>query len=731
MLAHTARSRKAFLILIGLLAAATTASAAEPPTLTLESIFEGEDFRHKTVDNVHWSSDGSSFTFTVPNPETGLPDIHEHDVSSGDERLVLAAETFAQQDVRPSRYEWTEDRRFLLVTGPTRRTWDSVIEAPYWIYDTRKEQLRALAEGSDSLRNVRLSPDGRHVGYVSDNDVYIAELDSGETRAVTSDGSSNIFNGIFDYGSIMFGFTDAWHWSPDGRKIAFWRLDVTDVKVFYIVDELGKYNKIHRLKYPNTGERHAVNQIGVYDLRSGRTVWMDIGENPDDYIPLIGWAPSSELLAIQRLTRDHQRLDLLMADPDSGATRVIVTDRDSAWIDITSDLMFLEDQDRFVWTSEKSGWRHAYLYDYEGNETQLTNGDWEISSLIAVDEAAGVLWFYAKKDSFIDQHVYRVSLDGGEVEKVSRQAGWYEWEFAPDRRHLIETYSDTRTPPVTSLRRASGELLRILEDNELPGLDKYVVPTLEFLEVETSDGILLNASMIRPPGFDADRKYPVIGYGYGNAGSQVVVNRWEGRSGIQRELWHKYMAGQGYIVFSIDNRTTAGRGKAAKNLTYGHYAKYAVNDQLEGVQYLKSLPYVDASRIGFWGWSGGGYLAAALMTKGAPHYKAGVSVAPVIDLWRYQAVGVERWMGFYDKNREGYRKVNLMNDAHKLQGDLLLIHGTGDENVKFGFTLQFADALIKEGKQFDMMVYPNEHHGIEGARLHVYTRIADYFKEKL
>jgi dipeptidyl-peptidase 4 len=543
------------------------------------------------------------------------------------------------------KYEWTRDRRFLLVTGPTRRTWDSVIEAPYWIYDTRSKKLRVLAEGSDSLRNVHLSPDDRHVGYVRDNDPYITELDSGDTRAVTANGSPNIFNGIFDYGSIMFGFTDAWHWSPDGRKIAFWRLDVTDVKVFYIVDELGKYNQVHPLKYPNTGETHAVNKVGVYDLESRRTVWMDISENPDDYIPLIGWTPSVQVLSIQRLSRDHQRLDLLLADPDTGATRVIITDRDPAWIDITSDFIFLEDKERFIWTSEKDGWRHAYLYDYDGNETQLTDGEWEISSLIAVDEAAGWLWFYAKKDSYIDQHVYRASLDGGEVEKVSREAGWYEWQFSPDRSYVIEQYSNTKKPPVTSLRLASGELFRVLEENEVPGLEKYDVPTLDFIEVETSDGIVLTASMIKPPGLDPDRKYPVIAYGYGNAGSQVVVNRWAGRSGIQRELWHKYMAGQGFIVFSIDNRTTTGRGKAAKNLTYGHYAKWAVHDQLEGVLYLRSLPYVDASRIGFWGWSGRGYLAAALMTKGSPHYKVGVSVAPVIDLWRYQAVGVERWMG--------------------------------------------------------------------------------------
>jgi dipeptidyl-peptidase-4 len=706
--------------------------AAERPASTLESIFSGTAFANKSIDNVQWSEDGTSFSFTARGRDSALLDILEYDVASGRTRLLLAgtALTVDGAPVGLSAYEWTKNRRYLLVAGPVTRTWDSVFEGPWFVHEAGEGALRPLADGKP-LRNVHLSPDGRRVGFVLENNLYVTELESGATRAVTSDGSPNVFNGIFDYGSTEFGFTDAWHWSPDGSRIAFWRLDVTDVKVFHIVDELGKYNQVYDLKYPNTGERHAVNRIGVYELRSGRTTWMDIGDDPDDYIPRIDWTRSSDTLAIQRLTRDHQRLDLLMADTTTGETRVVVTDRDPAWIDITTDLIFFWQEDRFVWTSEKSGYRHAYLYDYQGNETQLTSGDWEITELIAVDEAGDWLYFYAKKDSFIDQHVYRVRLGGSDVEKVSGDSGWYQWQFSPDRKHVIETWSDAATPPVTTLRLAAGPAVRTLEANELEGLKRYVVPNPEFLKVETSDGIVLNASMIKPPDFDPGTKYPVIGYGYGNAGSQEVMNRWGSHRGPERDLWHRFMATQGFIVFTLDNRTTAGRGKAAKNLTYGHYAKYAIHDQLEGVAYLKSLPYVDPERLGFWGWSGGGYLACALMTKGAPHFKVGVSVAPVIDLAHYQAVGVERWMGFLEENEAGYREVNLMNYADRLQGDLLLIHGTGDENVKFAFTLQFADSLIKANKQFDMMVYPNQHHGIEDAELHVYTKIADYFIDKL
>ena len=279
--------------------------------------------------------------------------------------------------------------------------------------------------------------------------------------------------------------------------------------------------------------------------------------------------------------------------------------------------------------------------------------------------------------------------------------------------------------------QADGQKVRVLEENRIEAMQKYAMSHTEFIKVELADGILIDGFIIKPTDFDPAKKYPAIGYGYGNAGSQVIVNRWGTQRGPTQDLWHRYMAEQGYIIFGFDNRTTAGRGKAAKNLTYGHYAKYAILDYLEGVEYLKSLPYIDSTRLGFWGWSGGGYLAAALMTKGAPNIQTAVSVAPVINLDRYQAVGLQRWMGSLEENEKGYRETNLLNYADKLEGNLLLIHGSGDENVKFAFTLQFANALIANNKQFDMMVYPNRHHGISDAQLHVFTKIANYFQDKL
>jgi len=702
-------------------------------SLPLESIFQGQDFISQRIQNLQWSADGRSFAFLHQNAATGLAEIREHTIKDGSERVLLAADDLRidGEPVTMSGFHYSPERKYLLISGPIKRTWDSIMEGPYYVYDTTTRSLQPLAEGAPTLRNVFMSPTGTHAGYVLENNLYVTDLTSGKTQAVTTDGSADIWNGIFDYGSTEFGFTDAWKWSSDGSRLAFWRLDVTDVRVWWMIDELGKYPEVRPMKYPNTAEKHAVNQVGVYDMETQKTVWMDIGENPDDYIPNIEWTRSADQLSIQRLTRDHELLHLLMADTRTGKSEVIVTDTDPAWIDITRDLMFLKQSEQFIWTSEKSGYRHAYLYDYQGNEKQLTGGDWEIDSLIAVDEANGWLYFYAKKDSFIDQHVYRVDLQGSAVEKLSGKPGWYEWDMSPDRTRVVQVWSDAATPPVTSLREPAGGEIRVLVENDLTGLKKYSVPNPEFFQFDTDDGITLNAYLIKPTDFDPSKKYPVIAYGYGNAGSQMVINRWGSSRGAQRDLFHRYMAEQGFLVFSMDNRTTTGRGKKAKNMTYGHYGKWAVLDQLQGAAYLRSLPWVDPQRLGFWGWSGGGYLAAALMTKGAPTYKTGVSVAPVIDLINYQAVGVERWMDQLEDNPEGYAAVNLNNFVDRLEGNLLLIHGTGDENVKWAFTLQFAEALINANKQFDMMVYPNEHHGIEGHRLHVYTKIADYFKEKL
>jgi dipeptidyl-peptidase-4 len=702
--------------------------AGERRALTLATIFDSDTFTADMPQALQWLHDGGHYAYLDSD---GDGQRLRAFTNSGEpaHTLRVADCPGLPADFRVSDFRWRPALGVALLQGPVSVDWQGYRSAPWYSCNTRAETAAPIAAG-EPVQLLKLSPDGQRVGYVQRNNIHVVDLATGASRPVTADGSDDIFNGIFDYGSTEFGWVDGWRWSPDGGRIAFWRMDAAAVKRYPLIDELHSYSRVRDFHYPNTGEVHAVNEVRIHDLDAGTTAAIDLGHDPDDYLPHLRWSAAGDALYIQHLTRDHKTLRLWRAAADGSEVDLLLTDRDPAWIDIGDDLAALADGS-LLWTSEKSGFRHIYRIAADGSERPLTAGDWTVMSVIGIDERAGWVYFYAKRESLIDQHVYRVKLDGGPVQRLTERPGWHQWDMSPGGGQALATHSDARTPPSLALRRGDGALLATLVEDAVPALDDYAMSHTEFLQFDTADGIALNAFFIKPPDFDPAKKYPVIAYGYGNAGSQVVVNRWGTQRGARQDLWHRYLAQQGYVVFAMDNRTTAGRGKAAKNLTYGEYGKYAVLDYIEGVDYLKSLPWIDGERIGFWGWSGGGYLAAALMTKAAPLFKVAVSVAPVIDLTRYQAVGVERWMGTPQENPEGYTAVNLMNYADRLQGKLLLIHGTGDENVKFAFTLQFADSLIRAGKQFDMLVYPNQRHAISDHQLHVFSTMTRYFDEHL
>ncbi|RMI25798.1 MAG: S9 family peptidase, partial [Calditrichaeota bacterium] len=717
-----------------------SAMMAQKQALSLEDIFASDKFRGKTVADVQWLPDGSAFTFAEKNDRTGVPDIYRHEVATGRETRILegAALRYEGQPVNMSAYRTTGQQEYLLITGPVQQIWRHSYKAPYYLYHIRTGRLTALAGHDPDLQNVALSPDGKWVAYVKENNLYVAEVATGKSRQLTFDGSENILNGVFDWVyEEEFGRADAFRWSPDGQRIAFWRTDQTRVKTFYLLDEMPHYSRPIPLKYPKVGEKNALVQIGVVEVSSGEITWMDIGDNDDIYIPRIHWTNSPTTLAIQRLNRKQNHLELLFADVSTGRTRVVLTDSSDTWVDVTDDFIFLKQRDRIVWTSERSGYRHIYLSDYRGWGTrQLTGGDWEVTAIIGVDEAGGWVYFYGKKESPIEQHIYRVRLDGAGLEKISGPSGWHTAIFAPDFRHYVGYYSDVRTPTQVRLHRADGGEVRLLEENRIPALEAYRMVYPEFLTFRTSDGVELNAYMMKPADFDPSRKYPVLVFGYGGPGSQMVINRWGSGSRfrhVQRTLWHQLMTEKGYIVFCVDNRGTGGRGKAFKDLAYGDLSRWAVHDQMEGAKYLASLPYVDASRIGFWGWSGGGYLCCMLMLRAGDYFKTGVAVAPVSDFRNYDTIWTERYMGLLPENEAGYEAANVLKYARGLKGHLLLIHGTGDDNVHPQNTLQLVNELIARNRQFDLMLYPNRNHRIHGGntQLHLFTLITGYFLEHL
>ena len=700
--------------------------------LTLEDIFYSNKFYEKKIENVHWFPDESAFTYTKINPETGLNDIFKQDVTSGENSLLVNGSflKFNGQQIILSSYSFSNNGRFLLFSGLREKIWRYSWRAPFYILDFKSAEIFPLTKNLQNLRNVKLSPDGKYVGYVYNSNIYIVELATRERRQITNDGSENILSGEFDWVyEEEFELTDAWRWSPDSKKIAYWRMDQTRVKEFYLVDELSLYNKITPLKYPKAGEANSVVKIGVYDLRKDSTVWMDIGAETDIYIPRIFWTNSSDKLAILRSNRHQNHFELLLANTDSGQSEVIISDSNSTWVEVEHDILFLKEKDEIIWTSENSGFNHAYLYDYTGNLlNQITKGNWEVTSVEAVDEENGWLYFYGKKDSPIEQNIYRIKFDGKNLERVSPNNGWHTADFCPKCKYFIDSCTTASSPTITYLRNADGSIIRKLEDND-DIFDDYSLSFPEFSSFTTTDGVELNYYIIKPDNFAPDKKYPVIIYGYGGPTSQTVVNRWGGT----RELWHQYMAQNGYIIFCVDNRGTGGRGKEFKDLAYGDLSKWAVHDQIEGAKFLSSLPYVDTDRIGFWGWSGGGYLTLMMMTRGTDYFSTGVSVAPVSDFHLYDAIWTERYMGLPDENEDGYKAANVLTYADQLKGKLLIIHGTGDDNVHFQNSIQIINELEAKLKQFDLMIYPNRNHRISGGntQLHLFTLISNYFLNHL
>ena len=701
--------------------------------LTLKEIFASDELSTTPVKNIEWQPDSKAFTFTKINSQNGFLDIYKHNVVTGKNTILTKGNelVYNSKRIKMSKYRWTKDGKYLLIEGPVKSIWRHSTQAPFYLLNVRTKKITALSNENTHLRNVKLSPDGKLVGFVRDHNIYVVDLSTGKEKAVTTNGTDNILNGEFDWVyEEEFGLADAWRWSPDSKKIAYWQLDQTRVKVFYLINEMYRYNKIFKLKYPEVGEQNSIIKIGVADLAANKTNWMDIGDNDDIYIPRIFWTNSSSKLAILRLNRHQNFLELLMANTENGETRVTITDSDPAWVDVRHDVLFLKNKDQIIWSSEKSGFKHAYLYDYNGKLiNQITKGNWEITKAVDVDENNNWLYFYGKKDSPIQQNIYRIKLDGTKLERISKKHGWHNGIFSPDSKYYIDFFSNASTPTKTILNNADGSIVRIINSGNIPALKKHNMVYPQFVKVKTTDGTELNGYFIKPYNFNPGKKYPVLVYGYGGPGSQMVVDRWGG----YRTYWHQYMTEQGYIIFVVDNRGTGGRGKAFKNLAYGDLSKWSVHDQIEGAKYLAKLPYVNKNRIGFWGWSGGGYLTIAMLTRGADYFKTGVAVAPVTDFRLYDAIWTERYMGLINENVEGYKKADLINTAGGLKGKLLIIHGSGDDNVHYQNTLQFINKCISINKQVDMFIYPNRAHSISGGntRLHLFTKITDYFLRNL
>lgn len=580
------------------------------------------------------------------------------------------------------------------------------------------------------------SEDGSRIGFVADNNLYYLDFATGKETQVTLDGRKNaIINGGTDWVyEEEFAFTQAFHWSPDGKSIAYYRLDESGVKEFSmeIFGEL--YPKLEVFKYPKAGEVNSQVDIYIYNLTSGRSMKCDLGTETDQYVPRIRWTQDASKLGILRLNRLQNKLDLLVADAATGATTVVLSETEDTYVDEVNESKwtFLKNGKEFLWLSEKDGFNHLYLYSMSGQLVrQVTQGEWDVTTLCGVDEKAGLIYFLSTERSPLERHLCSIGLDGKKLNHLSTQPGFHDVAFSSQYSYYLDNWSTVQLPPQAALYDNKGKQVAMLEDNqELQAkIKEYKMGKFEFFEFKTSEAIILNGWMIKPPDFDASKKYPVLMFCYGGPGSQTVKNEFLGFN----YFWHQLLAQKGYLVVSVDNRGTGGRGEAFKKVTYKQLGKYECMDQIEAAKWLANQSYVDGSRIGIWGWSFGGYLSSLCMVKGAEVFKAAIAVAPVTN-WRfYDTIYTERYLQTPQLNPSGYDDNSPINFAANLKGNYLLVHGSADDNVHYQNSMEWVSALVNKGKPFDMMFYPNKNHGIFGGltRFHLYTKMTDFVLENI
>ena len=721
------------------LAAAPLAAPAQqtqtpPSQLTVERIFATSDFRLQSLPAIQWMDDGQRYTFVGENG-----DLMVEDAASGRREVLVAAASLVPpggtEPIDIEGYEWAGGERKLLIYTNTQRVWRANTRGKYYVWDLDRRTLTPASTQPGWQQFAKFSPDGSRVGFVRDNDLFVTELATGRETRLTQDGSETIINGTFDWVyEEELGLQDGWRWSPDGERIAFWRIDQSPVRTFYMIQETDSlYSQPVALRYPKAGSPNPTARIGVVEVGGGRTTWMDTGSDPEALLARMEWAESPTEVVIQRTNRIQNRLDVLMADAATGRSRVLFTETDSAWVDVEDTFTWLDGGRQFLWSSERDGYRHLYLYNRDGSlARQLTRGEWEVTSVLGVDERGGWVYFGAAEEGPLQRHVYRVRLNGrGGVEQLSREAGTHNAALSPAGTYYLDFYSTISTPTVTRLHRADGTEVRVLADNArvrqtVAGLS---IRPPEFLQIPTSDGTQLNAWMIRPADFDPAKKYPVLMYVYGGPGSQTVTDAWGG----SRYLWHQSLAQRGYIVVSVDNRGTGARGRDFKKVTYLDLGAREAADQIEAANWLARQPYVDAGRLGIWGWSYGGYMTAFTMSRPGSPFKAGISVAPVADWSLYDTIYTERFMRTPQENPEGYRRSAPVNFAADMKGKLLLVHGTGDDNVHFQNSVRLANALQAAGKQFQFMAYPDRTHSISGGRtsVHLFSMLTDWIVQNL
>jgi dipeptidyl-peptidase-4 len=714
--------------------------------LTVERIYGEPSLSGHLTTGLAWAPDGRRLSFfreTTPGGVMGASiskDVRTElwimDAASGKSQLLVSAEkiesvlpgepgksTQATGLGRhaPAQYQWAPDGAALLFQGATSLAW----------FDLKTQAARTLVSGKEDLADPKFSPDGRYVSFVRDHNLWLVGVADGKGRAFTQGGTEGVRKGELDWVyPEELEITTAYWWAPDSSAIAYLEMDERKVAQYPLVDFSSYTGKAEEERYPPAGGANPIVRVLVASVGGGEARVMDTATETDNYIPRVNWLVGSKHLAIQRLNRPQNALDLLIADTASGKSRVALSEKDQYWINVSDDLHFLKDGKRFLWSSERSGYRHLYLYDLDGKQlAQLTKGEWEVFAVQGVDEARGLVYFTAAEKSPLERQLYRVALDGSGFTRVTKDDGTHGVNLAPDASAFVDAYSNSMNPPRQDLYRADGSRIAVINENKAGELTDFHLSAVQFLAVRAHDGIPLNAMMIKPPDFDPARKYPAIVFTYGGPHAQVVLNAWGGST----FLWHQLMAQKGYIIFSLDNRGSAGRGHLFEEPIHLHLGAQELSDQRDGAAYLKSLPYVDAKRIGIWGWSYGGHMTLHAMFEDSEDFKAGFAGGPVTDWHFYDTIYTERYMGLLPESEAGYQESSPIKNAAKLKGKLLIAHGAGDDNVHFANTLSLINDLIEAGKYVEVLPFPGRGHGVSDppARRVLMRRVTQFFLDNL
>ncbi|MBF7092286.1 S9 family peptidase [Flavobacterium sp. ALJ2] len=624
------------------------------------------------------------------------------------------------------------EKKILLACNSTKIFRHS-FTADYYLYNIDTKELTKLFDFQ--VQEPTFSPDGQKIAYAKENNLYVYDLASKKSTQITADGKKNsIINGITDWVyEEEFAFVRAFDWSKDSKKLAYIRFDESMVPEFSMsIFKTDLYPTIETFKYPKAGEKNAVVSLHIYDAAANDTKEVKLGNYNDFYIARIKWTNDTNTLSAQVLNRHQNNLDLLFVDGASGASKVVLNEKDKAYIDVTDNLTFLKDNS-FIWTSEKDGFNHIYLYDKTGKlKNQVTKGNWEVTSYYGFDEKTKTVFYQSTENGSINRDIYRIALDGKNKVRLSKNVGTSKATFSPNFQYYINTFSSASQPTTFTLNEAkAGKELQVIENNEAlaSSLKAYNLATKEFLVLKTAKGNELNAWILKPKDFDPAKKYPVFMFQYSGPGSQQVANQWNNSN----DYWFEMLTQQGYIVACVDGRGTGFKGAEFKKVTQLQLGKYEVEDQIDAAKVIGNYSYVDASRIGIFGWSYGGFMASNCIFQGNDVFKMAIAVAPVTN-WRfYDSVYTERYMQTPQENASGYDNNSPINHVDKLKGKFLLIHGSADDNVHVQNTMQMMEALIQANKQFDSQIYPDKDHGIYGGktRVQLYTKMTNFIKENL